>query len=162
MNIAVVGLGLIGGSIAKAVRSRTGHTVYGHDIQEPVLCKAELLQAIDARLTEETLSTCDFVFLALYPEGIVKWLSDHAPRVKKGALVLDTGGVKQMICSPCEKIAAEHGFDFEPAAIAEITAVDRQCADRIARSDRAARLIDGGADRADTLQAAADDLHRPA
>lgn len=127
MNIAVVGLGLIGGSIAKAVRCRTEHFVYAHDISETVLCKAELVGAVGGRLTPENLGGCDAVFIALYPDGILGWLLENAPRVKKGAIVMDTGGVKQAVCAPAEKIASENGFFFigaHPMAGVEHTGFD--------------------------------------
>ena len=50
MEIAVIGLGLIGGSIAKAAKKNTPHTVLGYDTDEQVLYKARLLDAIDAEL----------------------------------------------------------------------------------------------------------------
>ena len=71
MNIAVVGLGLIGGSMAKAIKRATRHTVLGADKSESALLKAELLGAIDARLTDEALTTCDLVIVALYPRDTV-------------------------------------------------------------------------------------------
>ncbi len=67
MKIGVVGLGLIGGSMAKAIKMHTEHTVLGMDIIESVVCKARLLEAIDEELTVDTLKDCDIVFLAMYP-----------------------------------------------------------------------------------------------
>ena len=78
MNIAVVGLGLIGGSMAKAIKRATRHTVLGADVSEPALLKAELLGAIDARLTDEALATCDLVIVALYPRDTVDYILSHA------------------------------------------------------------------------------------
>lgn len=112
MKIAVVGLGLIGGSIAKAYQEKTGHTVYGWNRTQQILCKAKLVGAIDEPLTDALLSQCDAVFIALYPQMTVNWLTDHAPLIKKGALVLDTCGVKQPVCEPCFALARQHGFDF--------------------------------------------------
>ncbi len=112
MKIAVIGLGLIGGSIARAFQSRTDCEVYGENRSEQVLRKAKLVGAIDAPLTDALLSECDVVFIALYPGNALEWLTAHAPLIKKGALVLDTCGIKQPICPPCFSLAQEHGFDF--------------------------------------------------
>ena len=96
MNIAVVGLGLIGGSMAKAIKRATRHTVLGADKSESALLKAELLGAIDARLTDETLSTCDLVIVALYPRDTVDYILSHAHLFRPGALVVDCAGVKRL------------------------------------------------------------------
>ncbi|MBR2499817.1 MAG: prephenate dehydrogenase/arogenate dehydrogenase family protein, partial [Clostridia bacterium] len=64
MNIGIVGLGLIGGSIAKAFKETKEHTVFGTDIDEPTIFKAKLTEAIDAPLTEENIGTCDIIITA--------------------------------------------------------------------------------------------------
>lgn len=112
MKIAVVGLGLIGGSFAKAMKQNTEHTVYGYDISESVMRKAELLEAIDARLTAEALGSCEIVIIALYPTDTVAYIRAHAAEFGKGAIVIDTCGVKEAVVSQAEPIAAEYGFTF--------------------------------------------------
>lgn len=112
MNIAVVGLGLIGGSIARAFKEKTGHMVYGWNRTQQILCKAKLVGAVDGPLTDDRLAECDAVFIALYPQTTIRWLTEHAPLIKKGALVFDTCGVKQPVCAPCFALAKEYGFDF--------------------------------------------------
>ena len=67
MKIAIIGLGLIGGSIAKAIKDNTDHTVYGADIQQSVVLRAKLIDAIDDELDDNKLSECDLVIIALYP-----------------------------------------------------------------------------------------------
>lgn len=115
MNIAVAGLGLIGGSVAKALSARTEHRVYGWNRTAQTALKAKVAGAIDVCLTDEDMSPlaeCDAVIIALYPEMTIRWLREHAPHIRKGAIVLDCCGVKTPICAPCEAIAAEHGFTF--------------------------------------------------
>ena len=112
MKIAVIGLGLIGGSIARALKNKTEHTVLGWNRTEQTLCKAKLIGAIDEPLTDETLGECDAVFIALYPKLTIDWLAAHAPLLKKGAMVIDTCGVKQAVCPPCFALAEQYGFDF--------------------------------------------------
>ena len=64
MDIGVVGLGLIGGSMAKTIRRSTPHTVLGTDADPQVMYKARLLEAIDGDLTDERLAICDMVLPA--------------------------------------------------------------------------------------------------
>jgi prephenate dehydrogenase len=66
MNIGIIGLGLIGGSIARAIKHETADTVMGMDINETVIYKAKLLEAIDAELNDERLGICDYLIVALY------------------------------------------------------------------------------------------------
>ena len=112
MKIAIIGLGLIGGSIAKAIKDNTDHTVYGADIQQSVVLRAKLIDAIDDELDDNKLSECDLVIIALYPEDTVKFISDKAGIIRKGAVVIDCGGVKRCICDPANKLAEENGFTF--------------------------------------------------
>ncbi len=74
MNIGIVGLGLIGGSMAKAIRRNTPHTVLGYDIVPSVVYKAKLLDAIDGELDEERLPICDMVLVAIYPGEAIEYV----------------------------------------------------------------------------------------
>lgn len=112
MKIAVIGLGLIGGSIAKAIKEQTDHTVLGADIVQSVLLRAKLTEAIDDALTEENLPECETVIIALYPEAAVRWLRENAKRIAKHALVVDCCGVKKYVCDRVKDLAVEHGFVF--------------------------------------------------
>jgi prephenate dehydrogenase len=75
MNIGIVGLGLIGGSLAKAIKKNTDYTVWGYDLSEPVTLKALMLNAIDERLTYERLGYCDIVIIALYPGDTIEYVT---------------------------------------------------------------------------------------
>ena len=112
MIIGVIGLGLIGGSMAKAIKYNTENEVLGTDIDPVVLLKAKLLGAIDEELTEDRVGECDMVILALYPEATKQYITSHAPVFKKGALVLDTCGVKKYVCEDMWRVAGENGFKF--------------------------------------------------
>lgn len=112
MKIGIVGLGLIGGSIAKAIKQNTDHEVFGTDLQESVIMKAKLLEAIDGKLEEEMLTTCDTVILALYPSAAVDFVKTHRNAFKKGAVVIDCCGVKEAVCTEIAPIAAEYGFSY--------------------------------------------------
>lgn len=113
MNIAVIGLGLIGGSIAKTIKKHMPqHTVLGSDINPQVVMKARLLEAIDAELTTERLSICDMVLIATWPQTAIDYVTENAGLIRKGATVIDLCGVKRAVCGPLFQVAAENGFLF--------------------------------------------------
>jgi prephenate dehydrogenase len=112
MKIGIVGLGLIGGSIAKAIKNHTEHEVFGTDLQEPVIYKAILLEAIDGKLEKAMLGDCDYMILALYPGAAVGYMKAHGGGIKRGAVVVDCCGVKEAVCSGIYPIAAEQGFSY--------------------------------------------------
>jgi len=112
MRIGIVGLGLIGGSLAKALKYNTEHEVLGTDIDRGVLLKAKLLGAVDDELLPEQLSSCDLVITALYPQDTLDYITQHAQSFKKGAIVMDCCGVKRVICETLWQCAKENGFLF--------------------------------------------------
>ena len=112
MKIAVVGLGLIGGSMAKAIKRNTSHTVYGMDVKETVRRQAMLVKAIDGELTERQMGEIDLWILALYPMDTVQYLRKNAKNVKRGAIIMDCCGVKRLVCAEANRIAGEYGFVF--------------------------------------------------
>lgn len=112
MKIGIVGLGLIGGSIAKAIKNNTDHTVFGADLKESVVLKAKLIEAIDEPLTEDGLAECDLVILSLYPGDTITYIEEHQNRFAKGAMVVDCCGVKDVVCAQAGPLAAKNGFTF--------------------------------------------------
>lgn len=113
MNIAIIGLGLIGGSYAKATKSRTLHTVYGFDLDAEVMMFARMTGAIDKALTDELLEECDLVITALRPGAAIRWTQEHAPMLGKAKCTLvDICGVKRSVVAAMSQIAAEHGFKY--------------------------------------------------
>lgn len=111
LTVGVVGLGLIGGSVARAYQA-DGYTVYGADIDKTTESYAVLAGITAGALTEETLSACDLLFIALYPEACLSYMKENAHRIKKGAYVLDLCGVKCEICDTGFRLAAENGYTF--------------------------------------------------
>ena len=94
--IAVVGLGLIGGSLALALKDFEGYEIVGVDVSQPTLRYASE-HGVASRLTDKAstvVGEADVVFLALHPQGIVDFLAEHRERFKSGALVADVCGVK--------------------------------------------------------------------
>ena len=67
MNVGIIGLGLIGGSLAKSIKKHSGHTVYGYDIDPDAVTGGLMSGAIDEELNGERLRRCRIVLVALYP-----------------------------------------------------------------------------------------------
>ena len=111
MKVGILGLGLIGGSMARAY-AVAGHTVYAADLDENTLSFAMLSGAVHGRLDEETIPACELLLLAIYPGGSAKWLEDNGRLVDSGALVLDLCGIKQEVCKRCFPVARKYGFTF--------------------------------------------------
>ena len=70
MQIAIIGLGLIGGSLAKALKENTEHTVIGFDRDENTLLDALSLGAIDSVGSTSLLENADVVYVCLYPADV--------------------------------------------------------------------------------------------
>ena len=112
MNVGIVGLGLIGGSMAKSVKARTAHTVFGTDLDQETMALARMSGAIDAPLTEENLPQCDLILVAICPGAAVRWVRDHADRIAKSAILVDLCGVKRVVVEALTPVAQEHGFAY--------------------------------------------------
>lgn len=112
MKIGVAGLGLIGGSLARALADSGKHEVIGLDRNRSSLLAAKMVGAITDEMNEKNIGECDMIFIALYPQATVEFVEMYAEKIKKGAIVTDCGGVKRPICGPCEKLAEENGFIF--------------------------------------------------
>ncbi len=111
MKVGILGLGLIGGSLARAY-ALEGHTVYAAEKDESILSFAMLAGAVHGRLDEASIGTCDLILLAIYPGGSAAWLEANAPLISRDALVMDCCGIKREICSRCFPLAVKHGFTF--------------------------------------------------
>ena len=98
MVFGIVGLGLIGGSLARSIKFHSKHTVYGCDLKETAILQAKMVGAIDGELTGENLPECDVVLVALYPADAVDWTLNHIDAFKPGSLVIDCCGVKRFVC----------------------------------------------------------------
>lgn len=112
MKVGVVGLGLIGGSMAKAIHKKTEHTVVGWDASETVRLSAKLLEVADEFMIEGNPKDCDIVLIALYPHDTVAYIQDHAADFKKGAIVADCTGIKRIVCQNVQTIAEQNDFLF--------------------------------------------------
>ena len=111
-TIGIVGLGLIGASMAKSAKKKAEVRVYGYDIDKSVTGYAQLSEIIDAELTSQNIGECDTVFVCLYPSDCVNYVRENASYFAKDTLVIDCAGVKRSVCTPCYNEASEHGFHF--------------------------------------------------
>ena len=111
MTVGILGLGLIGGSLARAY-ALEGHTVYAAEKDDQMLSFAILAGAVQNRLDVTTIPDCDLILLAIYPDGSASWLERHAEYVSKDALVIDCCGIKKEICSRCFPLARQYGFTY--------------------------------------------------
>ncbi len=112
MKIGVAGLGLIGGSLARALSESGKYEVLGLDCNRSSLLAAKMVGAITDEMNESNIGECEMIFIALYPRATVDFVEAYADKIKKGAIVTDCGGIKRPICKPCEKLADENGFVF--------------------------------------------------
>ena len=112
MIVGIVGLGLIGGSLAKAYQRDESVTVLGCARSRTTTEFALLAGDIDGELTPEKLGSCDLVLLAAYPRACMDYLNENAALFSKTGIVMDCGGIKREICDAGFALAKEHGFTF--------------------------------------------------
>ena len=112
MKVGIIGLGLIGGSMAKAYKRDENVKVFGADTNAMIVEFACLAEAIDEQLTDEMIPEMDLIFLAAYPQGVINHLKRIAPMVKKGCVVIDLSGIKKRVCDVGFPLAEEYGFTF--------------------------------------------------
>ena len=112
MNIGIVGLGLIGGSMAKSIKNRTDHRVWGIDLNHETMVMARMCGAIDGPLTEETLPECDLILVAIRPAAAIAWTQAHAALISPSAVLVDLCGVKRSVVQAIAPLAEAHGFAY--------------------------------------------------
>lgn len=140
-TVGIIGLGLIGGSFAKAFKEYSDARVLGYNrststthfaIMDGTLDGELILGTPEAKSSKDEsasqnvsassandknsrigyLSECDLVIISLYNQAIIDFVKNNAPYFKKGALVIDAGGLKRRICRECFPVAQEYGFTF--------------------------------------------------
>lgn len=111
MHVGILGLGLIGGSLARAY-SKAGHTVFACDQDADMLAFAQLAGVVTDTLDQTTLPSCDLILLAIYADGSARWLEENGKYVSPSSLVIDCCGIKEAICDRCFPLAEKYGFTF--------------------------------------------------
>ncbi len=117
MTVGIVGLGLIGGSMAKAYRefaaeNRLDLKIYGTNRSHSIVDFAKLEGTLDGELNEETIPLCDVIFVSLYPEASIDYLKNNSHLFAKSTVVIDLCGTKREICSVGFALAEKHGYTF--------------------------------------------------
>ena len=111
MICGIVGLGLIGGSFAKAYKE-AGWEVLACNRTASVLDFARISGAVDGELTQENVGSCDLVLVTIYPEAAIEWVKRMAPYFGKKPIVIDCCGTKRAVCEALFPVAEEYGFHF--------------------------------------------------
>ena len=111
MTVGIIGLGMIGGSMAEDY-AKAGHRVLACDRLSSTLDAARLLDITQGELTAENVGECDLILAAIYPEGIIERIRAWAPYINKNAVVIDCCGVKRAVCEALFPVAKEYGFTF--------------------------------------------------
>jgi prephenate dehydrogenase len=111
MNIGIAGLGLIGGSLAKAYKA-AGHAVYAHDSDKGILDFASMSGVTDGLLDKEAMKQCELLLIALYPRTAIEYLNEWAQYIPPESTVIDCCGTKKNICAAGFQAAERYGFTF--------------------------------------------------
>jgi len=111
MNVGIVGLGLIGGSVAKAY-AESGRTVLGFDTDRSITDFAVLSGAASGTLSTENIGSCGLIILAVPPVAAAQWLTVNAPDISSDAFVIDFCGTKRIVCETGFMLGEKYGFTF--------------------------------------------------
>ena len=111
MTVGIVGLGLIGGSFAKAYKS-AGHRVLARETDKTTFGFAALSGVVDGELTKDNVGGCDVVLICVYQAAAIGFLTEFAPAFGEGPVVIDCCGTKRAIVEVGARLAEEHSFTY--------------------------------------------------
>ena len=111
MKVGILGLGLIGGSLARAY-TKAGHTVFVCDKDTQMLSFSILAGVVHGELNAQSIPQCDLILLAIYAGGAAEWLKENAAIIRQDTTVIDCCGIKKQICDVCFPLAQKFGFLF--------------------------------------------------
>ncbi|MGL4483339.1 MAG: prephenate dehydrogenase [Anaerovoracaceae bacterium] len=123
MRVGIVGLGLIGASIAKALtnnksgifdenNNKSYYEVYAADKNEKVVSKAIEEKVISNELTDDNIKECELIIIALYPRAVIEYVNDNLNNFAEGTIIIDTAGIKSKIMSELQEKLAQKGVEF--------------------------------------------------
>ena len=142
MNIAIIGLGLIGGSLGRALCKKTDHTVFASDIDVKAMSLGKLLSTYHEPLTNDNIGQMDLVIISLYPEALKQSLEETCPLLKKGALVMDCCGNKRQVVQQMQTLSQKYPhlefISSHPMAGREFSGVSHSTANLF---DRASMIL---------------------
>lgn len=157
MNIAIAGLGLIGGSFAKAIKTKTKHRVVAYNRSEGTLIKALECGAIDTAGVD-SFTEADIILVGLYPGDSVEFIKRYFKLFKQGAIVIDLCGVKRYVCDALSGLFADSGVYFiggHPMAGREVSGFDYSIPTLF---ENASMILTPGADIPERVIKAAEDF----
>lgn len=129
MKIGIIGLGLMGGSLGKTLKKLGGFTVYGYDISDTTMLKAEMLGAINGTLNEETAKDIDMLIVSLYPSSFLSSIERFLPMLKDGTIITDFCGIKRQTVGEMRELAKKYPnlvfIGGHPMAGREFSGIDR-------------------------------------
>lgn len=111
MKVGIIGLGLIGGSFAKAYKS-AGHEVLAFDTDVATLQYAIMNGAVSAELNDSLLKECDLILICTYPEVMIRFLDEKGDKIGKKPIVIDCCGTKQNVVKHGFSAAEKYGFTY--------------------------------------------------
>ena len=111
MITGIVGLGLIGGSFAKAY-AQAGHSVLAYDIDKSTLAFAGVSGVLTGELTHENAGECDVILVCVYPHAAIEFMKDFGPYIGSRPVVIDCCGTKVSVMSEATGIAEQYGFTY--------------------------------------------------
>ena len=141
MKVAIIGLGLIGGSLGRTIVKKTDCEVYAFDIDKHAMIEGKLLSAYHKPLDKQNLSQMDVVFFSLYPDVLEKCLEEYCPLLKQGALVVDCCGNKRRVVKQMQALSKKYDLDFissHPMAGREFSGISHSTATLF---DRASMIL---------------------
>lgn len=131
-TIAVIGLGLIGGSFAKAFKQYTDHRIIGFNRTRSTAEKALEEGVIDKIGTPENLKEADIILLSMYPKVSCDFIEEHLDELKPGCIITDDCGIKTYLAERLAPLCREHGFSYvggHPMAGREVSGFQASTAD---------------------------------
>jgi prephenate dehydrogenase len=108
MNIGIIGLGLMGGSLGRTLVKRTEHTVYAYDVSAAAMQKGDLLKAYHQPLDIERAALLDMLVVAVYPQDFAEVVAPYLPVLKKGCYVTDFCGTKRTVVEAMQDFSATY------------------------------------------------------
>jgi len=123
LKIGIIGLGLIGGSLAKAFKLKLGAEVAAFSRSEEPLLKAFNENIITEYSSSDLriLSDCDYIFICTPVDKITEYVDNLLPYIKKGCVVTDCGSTKSKICKKMKEYKNLYFIGGHPMAGSEKT-----------------------------------------
>ncbi len=109
-KVGIVGLGLIGGSMAKSTAKHTICRVFGADKNPEAVQMAKMSGAIHEELTDENIAEMDLLMIAISPDPLIGWIKENAHKIDPHTIFVDLCGVKRAVKEVTAPLAKKYGF----------------------------------------------------